>query len=117
MKTLILFISITLFFTEWYTIRKTSIKSFIPILAVLLISLPIWIILRFTFSCFSDYIHHPRLGTLFYRRRDKRILQPKRTNRRGTIFVKRFITKVRQIKHLSSSRVGTSWASNAPRKG
>ena len=41
MKTLILFISITLFFTEWYTIRKTSIKSFIPILAVLLISLPI----------------------------------------------------------------------------
>ena len=41
MKMLILFISITLFFTEWYTIRKTSIKSFIPILAVLLISLPI----------------------------------------------------------------------------
>ena len=41
MKTLILFISITLFFTEWCIIRKTSIKSFIPILAVLLISLPI----------------------------------------------------------------------------
>lgn len=41
MKTLILFISITLFFTEWCIIRKTSIKSFIPILVVLLISLPI----------------------------------------------------------------------------
>lgn len=96
MKTLILFISITLFFTEWYTIRKTSIKSFIPILAVLLINKSAhWIILRFTFSCFSDYIHHPRLGTLFYRRRDKRILQPKRTNRRGTISIKGFMTKIR----------------------
>ena len=41
MKTLILFISITLFFTEWYTIRKTSIKSFIPVLVVLIIGLPI----------------------------------------------------------------------------
>ena len=41
MKALVLFISIALFFTEWYVIRKTNIKSFIPILAVLLISLPI----------------------------------------------------------------------------
>ena len=40
MKTLILFISITLFFTEWYTIRKTSIKSFIPGLVVLIRGLP-----------------------------------------------------------------------------
>ena len=37
----ILFVSIALFFTEWYVIRKTNIKSFIPILAVLFVSLPI----------------------------------------------------------------------------
>lgn len=41
MKALVLFISIALFFTEWYVIRKTNIKSFIPILVVLLIGLPI----------------------------------------------------------------------------
>ena len=41
MKMFILFVSIALFFTEWYVIRKTNIKSFIPILAVLFVSLPI----------------------------------------------------------------------------
>lgn len=41
MKTLVLFISIMLFFAEWYAIRKTNIKAFMPILVVLLIGLPI----------------------------------------------------------------------------